>query len=245
MSTPATSTVGDLVSLALFDAGIVGVGQTANAQDSNLAFTRLNWMLSQWNRKRWLVYHLVTYSIVSTGQQSYTVGPGGNIVTPVRPDRLESAFFRQIIQSTPNQIDYPLEILESREDYNKIALKQLTTFPTCIFYDSAYPLGVVYPWPILQSVIYSLFITLKETLTQFTGLSQTITLPEEYMPALQQNLAILLRDAYGLPPSQVMIMNAKASLNTIRGANAQIARLSMPRALVRPGIYNPYSDQIR
>lgn len=235
----------DIVDLALFDAGIAGVGQTPTADDENKAFTRLNWMLSQWQRKRWLVYHLITLNIVSTGAQSYTVGPGGNINTAVRPDRLESAFFRQTIQSAPNQIDYPLQILESREDYNKIALKQLATFPTYIFYDSAYPLGVIYPWPIPQASLYSVFITVKEVLTQFANLSSTIVLPEEYFPALQQNLSVILRAAYGLPPDPIMIGLAKTSLNTLRGANTQIGRLSMPETLTRPGVYNPYSDQIR
>jgi hypothetical protein len=235
----------DIITLALKSVGVIGVGQTPLAEDSNDAFTQLNMMLGQWNRKRWLVYHLVTSGIVSTAAQSYSVGPGGDINVPKRPDRLEAAFFRQLIQSQPNQIDYPLEILEAREDYNNIALKQLQSFPSYIFYDSDWPTGHIYPWPVPQSAIYEVFITYKETLTAFTGLTQSIVLPDEYLAALMFNLAIRLYPQYSRPPDPVIVGLASDALNTIRGANVQIARLQMPTDLVRPGIYNPYSDQIR
>ena len=95
MTTPA-----DLISLALVDSGVLGVGQIALAQDVNNTFTRLNQMLAQWQRKRWLIWHLIDLSVPSTGAQSYSIGPGGDIPMLVRPDRIESAFFRQIINST-------------------------------------------------------------------------------------------------------------------------------------------------
>lgn len=79
--TPSNTTVGDLCTAALQECGRLGVGQTALAEDTIKTWSRLQWMLQQWERKRWLVYHLVTYSKVSTGQQSYTFGPGGEIDT--------------------------------------------------------------------------------------------------------------------------------------------------------------------
>ena len=78
----------DLIRLALRDSGVNGVGQTPNAEDNNDAFTHLNMMLAQWNRKRWLIYHTIDVSLVSTGALSYSVGAGGDFNTP-RPDRVE------------------------------------------------------------------------------------------------------------------------------------------------------------
>lgn len=239
------TTVNDLIRQALKKAGVLGVGQNPRAEDINDAFADLNDMVGQWARQRWLIYHLVELSKVSTGAQSYTVGPGGDLDIIQRPDRLEAAFFRQIVQSQPNQIDYPLEILEAREDYNNIALKSLASFPQLIFYDADYPLGKIYPWPIPQANIYSVFITVKAVLNAFTNVASTIILPPEYMAALKWNLAARLRPAYQLPPDPSVTAFAETSLNTLRKANTQIARLTMPSDLVRPGIYNPYSDQIR
>lgn len=41
-------TAGSIINLALKMAGILGVGQTATAEDANDAFTVLNMMLAQW-----------------------------------------------------------------------------------------------------------------------------------------------------------------------------------------------------
>lgn len=236
-------TPAELIALALLDSGVIGQGQTATAEDANNAFTRLNMMLAQWRRKRWLVYHEVDVSIVSTGAVSYTVGAGGDIDV-ARPDRLEAAFVRQLIPSGVNQIDFPLDILQAREDYNRIALKTMGTLPQVIFYDSAYPLGSIYPWPVPQASIYEIHLSLKADLPQFTSLTQTINLPEEYRAALHYNLCARLRPAYQLPPDPSITALAMDSLNVLRGANTQIPRLRMPTTLRQPGSrYNIFNDQ--
>lgn len=234
----------EIVVQALKKAGALGVGQTPLAEDTNDAFDDLQDMLGQWQRKRWLIWHLVDYAFTSTGAQSYTVGPGGNFNINPRPDKIESAFFRQQVVSQPNQIDYQLQIIPDRETYNRIALKQLTTFPQYLFYDSAFPTGLAYPWPLPLASIYEIHLTVKETLSQFTSLSQTISLPLEYMAALKFNLAIRLRQAYSLPPDPVLVGLAKDSLNVIRNANTQISRLQVPTDLIRPGLYNVFSDTL-
>lgn len=232
----------DVITQSLKKAGILGVGQTALAEDTNDAFYDLNDMIAQWARKRWLMWHLLDVPLVSTGAMSYTVGIGGDFNTP-RPDRLEAAFFRQIVPSQPNQIDYPLELIESREAYNNIALKSLMTFPTSIFYDAAYPLGTVYPWPVPQATIYEIHLTLKDTLAQFATLTTVINMPPEFVAAMKFNLALRLRQSYQLPPDLALVALAKDSLAVIRSANTQIPTLNMPSDLIRGGLYNIYSDQ--
>lgn len=232
----------DIVTFSLKAAGVLGVGQSALAEDFNDAFTALNGMLAIWQRKRWLIWHLTDNALVSTGAVSYTIGPGGNF-NVARPDRLEAAFFRQFINSTPNQVDYPLEILESREDYNRIVLKTLPSLSRYVFYDSAYPLGVVYPWPVPQAGVYEIHLTLKETLNQFTSLNQQIALPPEYEEAMWTNLSIRLAPIYQFQVRPEVLALAKASLATIRGANTQVPRLTIPVYLNRPALYDANSDR--
>lgn len=239
------TTAQDIIQLALKDIGVLGVGQTVLPEDLNDAFVKLNWMLSQWQRKRWLVYRLDDLSITSTGAQSYSIGPGGDINVSVRPDRIEAAFFRQTVQSQPNLIDYPLQLLFSREDYNNIALKGLTTFPSFLFYDSDFPLGYLYAWPVLQASIYALHVSVKKLLPQFTSLTEVVNLPPEYMAAIELNLAIRLAPGYQRAPDPAVVALARDALNVIKNSNAQIPRLLMPTDLIRPGVYNPYSDQVR
>ncbi len=233
----------DIITQALKKAGVLGVGQTPLAEDTNDAYSDLQDMMGQWQRKRWLIYHLVDYSFTSTGALYYTVGPGQDFNISPRPDKIESAFFRQLINAAPSQVDYGLQIITAREDYNLIALKQLVSFPQFLFYDSGFPVGKAYPWPLMQSGLYSLHLTVKETLAQFTSLNQTIVLPLEYFAALKFNLAIRLRQAYQLPPDAQLIGLAKDALNVIRNANLQIPTLQMPDDLNQgTGLYNVYSD---
>lgn len=242
-----TTTVLDIITLALKDCGALGVGQTAMPEDANDAFTKLNWMIGQWNRKRWLIYNLTDKQITSTGAQFYTIGPSGaDITVTERPDKLESAFFRQL-NNPSNAIDYPLEILQSHEDYNNIALKSLVSFPSYVYYNPSWPNGNIFPWPIPQATIYALWVTFKTIIAQFTGLTQVINLPTEYMAAIHYNLVVRLYPQYARsdPTFQINMQLAKDALNVIRESYTAISRLQMPTDLVRPGIYNPYSDQIR
>jgi hypothetical protein len=222
--------------------GVLGTGQTALPEDYQDAFAALNGMVAGWNAKRWLVYHLVDVSVPTTSQISYTVGPGGDF-NVARPTRLEAAYLRQFINSSPNHVDYPLTILQSREDYSSIALKTLGSWPVAIFYDSDFPVGSVFPWPIPNQAGFELHLILKATLRQFDSYVQSINLPDEYTEAIWTNLAIRLSSIYpGSTLTEQVIGLAKASLETIRTANAQIPRMELPTGLVRKPLYNIYSN---
>ncbi len=354
---PFNTTIGDLCTAALQDCGRLGVGQTAQSEDMNKAWARCQWMLQGWERKRWLVYHLVTYSFVADGNESFTVGPGGQVNTntvaawqldslapvagvtigaiggfnyavndtitltanppsgtpttalvvtvtavdgsgvvtavditsggiypgplpsvwtqastsgvgsnatfgyatwslsastvtqttqSVRPGKLESAFLRQIQNPAGNQVDYPLTILQSMEDYNNIALKSMQSFPCFAFLDSAWPLANFFAWPVPQSGIYSINFSLIEQLpVQFLTLATAVNLPFEYYEAIVSNLALIMRIPFSIPsfPGDMLPARAKASLATVRGPNTQIARLKMPAEVMRDGLYNIFSDR--
>jgi hypothetical protein len=261
---------------ALRDCGAWGVGQTPLSEDISDALARMQWMMQQWERKRWFIYHLVTYSCVAQpdprglyqGKKVYTVGPGGDFNTnlrlrpwtdeyngnfgpayPVsaRPNRIESAYLRQLTMSQPNQIDYPLTQIFSMEDYNRIALKGLSSFPGYYFYDSSWELGLLYPWPIPQANIYEVFISVREQLPpMFTQAALELDLPYEYYNAIVLNLAIRLRPKYGIiaQPGDPLPGQAKDALNTLRKANFQISRIQIPGDLVRPQLYNIFSDRM-
>src|SRR4051812_25613818 len=204
-------------------------------------------MLGSWSQKRWLVYHLIQVSVTATGASSYTIGVGGDFNTPASVRQIKSGFVRQVVPTVPNQVDYPLYVIPSREDYNRITLKGLTTLSNAVFLDAGFPLGTVYPWPVPNASTYQIHLSVTATLTAFTSLTQDIVLPPEYMEALLYNLAVRLRPAYQIaddPTNWRTIQElARNSLNVIKNTNAQIPRLQMPRALFSGGSgYNIYSD---
>jgi hypothetical protein len=237
-------TVQDLLTLALKQSGILGVGQIAAPEDLNDAFTMANEILALWNAQRWMIYHLTDNALTCTGAQSYLVGPGGDF-NIARPDKLESACLRQPATSgNSGPIDYQLRILPSYEDYARITLKTLTTnISNSIFYDSGYPLGTVYPWP-LPSSQYELHLILKDQLTAFTSLQQTINLPPVYSPGLRFTLCTWLRPSYGLEADLQVAALARGSMAVIKSQNTQVPLLKIPRALLnRNGqSYSIFSD---
>lgn len=235
------TTANDIIYLALKTTGVLGLGQTPNTEDLNDAFRILNMMMSQWNRRRWLVYQLVTNSCPANGALYYSVGPGGDF-SIVRPDQIESAYFRQNVSTEPNNVDYPLTPLRARENYNEIALKSLGSFPQVYFYESGFPMGHLYVWP-LPNNSYTIFITTKVALQSFTSLTDEVELPPEYEEALYTNLAVRLAGPFGIQLQASVVQLAKLSLNTIKNANAQIAVMSMPNDLIQGSLYNIYSDQ--
>ena len=246
---PTTTTMQDIVLASLKECGAIGVGQTPLAEDVNDAWARLQWMLMQWERKRWLVYHLVNLSKVATGARSYTVGPGGDfdVGSPgVRPGKLSAAFTRQLFNQPGNAVDYHLEILQSREDYDWITLKGLISGPgEAAFLDTDWPLANLYVWPLPQAGIYEIHISIHAQLTSQMALTTVFHLPYEYYLAMMYNLAVRLRPKYrmGTYPGDPLPGMAKDSLMVVRVPNAQVAKLRMPNTLRRTGLYNIFSDR--
>jgi hypothetical protein len=228
------------------------------------------WLLQTWQEKRWLVPALLTYTVVSTGQNldglgnpvPYTIGPsGGPGVQPQisvgaygftsRPNRIESAFFRQLVNAVNGPVDYPLRLYPSLEDYNSIRLKGLTNFSLVAYYQPTWPYGNLYVWPWPQAGIYAIGVTIREQLPQAFSLAGNplavvMTLPFVYYRALVANIGLEMRPKYGMPtpPGDELTRQARDSLNAIRQGNVQIPLLSIPPGLYpRPGMYNIYSDQ--
>jgi hypothetical protein len=228
MMTPAT-----LIRLALKTAGVEGIGQTPSAEDSNDVFTVLNAMVAQWSRKRWLIPNLIDIAVPSTGAQSYTIGIGGNIAVD-RPDQIEAAYVR-LLPITGSPVDLPLGIIAAHEDYASITMKSLQTLPEAVFYDAAFPLGNVYTYPVMPAGSYELHILIKNTIDQFTSLTQPIILPPEYADALIWNLAARIAPMFGAETNPTVVGLAAMGLNTIRGANSQITVLPMPSGLPGSG----------
>jgi hypothetical protein len=228
----------DLITLALKDIGALGIGQSIGPDDTADGLATLNQMLGEWQAERLSVYHLIDTPLTSTGAQSYTVGTGGNFNIQ-RPVRIEGAYAR-LNAGSASAIDYPVTLLESREDYAKIALKGLTSFPEFAFYDAAYPLGnlIYYPVP---NASFELHILTMEVLPQFAAPGSVINLPPQYQSAIRWNLGPYLAPSYQIEPLPSLIRRAANAKRIIKRMNAQISAMQMPRGLRSYQKWNIYS----
>src|SRR5579859_5366206 len=143
-----TSTVRDFITLAMKEAGVLGVGQSLLAEDVNDGLVLMNRMFAQWQKKRWLVPNLYELSALGNNNKSNLIGPG-QYYNAARPDKIQAAYFKQLNGAgDSNMVSFPLTPIWSWEDYSLVQLKDLNSWPQFFFYDGAFPYGNVYIWPI-------------------------------------------------------------------------------------------------
>jgi hypothetical protein len=237
--------VSDLIAYAQRASGLLGVGQVALPQDTADAQTALMLMLQQWRQKRWLVFRIdqVIFPLI-TGKQDYTVGPAGGTPAPdvvvngnFRPANIQSCFLRQDLGSGPNSfpIDFPMRILESRQQWDQISLKSLNSWPASIYYDPYIPHGTVAVWPIPMQPLFSLYIGFQQAIDLAgegaTSIDLDTLLPVETQEAIVYNLATKLCVNYALPVNPALAATARATMNTLRMTNFALQPLQMPSAL--------------
>ncbi len=234
----ALKTAGDLIAFALRAGGIVGVGQTPAAEDSNDGLTMLNMLLSEWQVNRWLVPDLTEAFVVATGAASYTVGAAGAFVLSyggARPERIDGAFARLISTGA----DTALFPFISKQGYDRVAAKTAVGPPESYFYDAQQGAsGVVYFTPVPPAT-WELHVQAKASLGQFAGLTAPLsTLPPAYIPALMWNLAANIRPIYGKPDDPSVSARAGALLLAIANGGAQQAQAQQPAPSQRAGVFS-------
>lgn len=246
--------VQDLVSLSMRTSGILGVGQVALPQDLADTQMMLQMMMQQWRQKRWLVFRLNWDIIpIEAGKGIYYVGPAGSSPAPdfitdgeFRPASIQSCYLRQntgpMASSFP--IDFPMRILQSRQEYDSISLKNLGSWPCNIYYDPVVPVGVLYIWPVPIQTFFELYIAWQQAIDFSVEGSQAqeldAVLPAESQLAMMYNLALLTAVNYKLPPDPNLQAAARASLNVLRQTNWAMQPAKMPSALrARGRLRNP------
>jgi hypothetical protein len=239
--------VSDLIAYAQRASGLLGVGQVALAQDTADAQTALLLMLQQWRQMRWLVFRLdnVTFP-APPGIGEYSIGPSSvpaipppNVVVNgnFRPANIQSCFLRQDLGSGPNSfpIDFPMRILESRQQYDQISLKSLQSWPSAIYYDPTIPYATLYIWPIPMQPLFSLYVGFQQAIDlageSGAAVELDTILPTETQEAIVYNLAARLCVNYAVPLNPALAAAARASLQTVRTANFALQPLKMPGAL--------------
>jgi len=216
------STVAEVLGWALRDASVTGEGETASAATTSDAFETLKQLMALWQVENVFVYAQSESSFVPTGAVSYTVGTLGTVAIS-RPAKILSAFWRL------NALDYPIEILQTFEEYQGIVQKTQAGEPDLLYYNPSFSLGRLYLHPQPSTGTVHLI-----TETKFADLASTATdmsLPPEYTIAIRTNLAVLLCGMFGTPLRAEIEAMARASWKIVKRNNLRIQPLGMPLAL--------------
>lgn len=200
--------------------GAYGAGDPLSDADAALMLRLLNSMMDNWSNLTLACYEVTEQSLVLVpGQQSYTVGPGG-YANGTRPLKILTDPGTAYIQDN-NGNNYPVEVVP-RDKWNQYGNRSdlvNSNFPSVLFYDPQFPLGIINFTPIPNEA-YTAFFDSMLQLTDFATLATAVSLPPGYEMAMYSNLAILAHPFFmdgQINPAIVKI--AATSLGDVKRTN--------------------------
>jgi len=200
-----SETAQTLIKAAMRSINVIATGETPTAAELADGLEALKIMLRSWSAENIMIYSISQDTLTMTGAASYTIGSGGDVNT-TWPEEIKGAVVDTI---------YPVEVIgEAR--YRDLKRSNLSSRAAYLYYNPAYPLGVLYPWPKGGS---SMVIDSLKALTDPTSLTSSVQFPTSYDAAIKFNLALHLAPEYGKQPSPLVLKEARDSKRTIISKN--------------------------
>jgi len=178
----------DVIKGAFRVMGILHEGQGLGADDIAGAVIELNSLLDDCNTERLNIFHIqrITFPLV-VGQQTYTIGTGGNINQP-RPPKIERAGFMKMGDGS-SPIEMPMEMLTASGWAAEQTKAVPSTLADKLYYEPAAPLGLINIWPKPASTD-TVALYVWAVLLQVADETVTLNLPYGYQDFLRYQLAI-------------------------------------------------------
>lgn len=233
----------DIISAALGLIGAVAIDETPTTSELTVALRTLNIMIDAWSARHLLLRSSSTDIItLSPGVYQYTIGPIGATITKAKPIKITSAFIRD-----SSNTDDPLEII-TLEQYNAFHDKAISSGrPTHLMYDPGVTqqtnqVGTIAIY-LIPDQTYMLTIESDKYLTEFSTVTDTVTLEPAYYEPMVYNLAVrLFRQFHGMEvqiPLDIAAI-AQNSLRTIETMNSVTVKAGMdlPGKVVQFNIFN-------
>jgi hypothetical protein len=232
----------DIIKSSLRLIGAIAPGEPAPADEAQDALMVLNQMIDAWNSERLMIFTVTIAEYpLTVGQQTYTLGPGGNF-NAARPPYISSVSI--VVLSNPNQpLELEIDYLTDKE-WQNIPVKNIpTTVPLKVYDDGAYPLRNLSFWGI-PTVAINTRIYSWTALSEFPNLTTKVTFPPGYYEALRYNLALRLAPEWGESVDPQVSAMAAESKGRIKSLNITPIDLRCDNALTsnNGGAYDWRSD---
>jgi hypothetical protein len=219
--------------------GVTAGHEVPTSAEQQDAFARLNELIDSWGTHAQTLYvpHRATLATV-IGQQTYTIGPGGNLNVTPPPFTIDAASW---LTSGTVPSEVYLE-LATDQSYVGQPVKTLTgSPPQTVSYTRGAPLGELWVWPV-PTVATDLVVYWREAVRQFPDLVTPVALLPGYAKALRTNLALELAPEYGRQPDALVVKLAAESLADVKRANVPWVEIGIDPALTGGGAYDIRTD---
>jgi hypothetical protein len=185
------TTAGDLIGNALQELKVYAPGESIDDADYASGLKQLNLLLDFLSNDSAACFANLEQSFpLVVGTQSYTIGTGGAFNGP-RPLRLIYGPGAARVEDS-NHVTVNLDVWP-QDRWNQIGYKtENADYPSVIFYDPQFPLGIINVFPI-PTQAWTLFFDSYLRLANLSSYTSTINLPPGYEPMLQHNLTVWLK----------------------------------------------------
>ncbi len=204
-----SETAQTLINAAFRSIGVIASGEIATAQELADGLEALKMMLRHWSASSIRLYFLTQDTLALNSSVSYTIGTGG-VCNTLRPEEIKGGYVKN-----SNNFDWPLTIIDEAK-YRSLSLKSLSGPAQYLWYNPAFPLGVLYFWPLCSGTAY---IDSIKPLTEPSLITDTIQFPPSYDEAIKYNLAVRMAPEYAKEPSAIVVALAASALHVIESRN--------------------------
>ena len=209
---------------ALKEIGVLAEGDTPTASMADDALRALNRILEMMSNNQSFSPFANHESRALTGEQSFTIGVGGDLNT-ARPIRIDTATVDR------NGISYPVTVIDNQK-WDSIVYKAAAGANTVVlYYEATSPLGIVHLWPVASGCTLNLRVI--NQVLYFPNLAATLVMPQGYEEYCIKQLAINIFPQYPAGNlSPVTVAAAKAAMRYIGQTNNVVPTMAIDNNLL-------------
>ncbi len=237
-------TVLDLIKRSLRLLGALNVGDNPTPDEQADGLMALNAMVESWASERMMMFTSTrqVFNVVA-GVQVYLIGPtvsGSDWVAP-RPMYIDNAGLLIAGSDPSGAYERPLRIIRTDSEWARVRVKGVTTtLPTALYYQSDFPNGQIVLWG-APSASSSVALYTPTAVSQFTSLTQAISLPPGYARALPYNLAVEFAAEFQKEPSEIVMGIADQSKTAIKRSNFKLSPIRLHLGIGTSGMEWDYT----
>jgi hypothetical protein len=213
------TTAADVIKLALKDIQVLDESEDPSAATMSDALDTLNQMLASWQLDSTYIYAQAETSFTPTGAESYTIDGAGADIVYARPDKINYAFYRL------DDIDYPIEILNTWNEYSAISYKPVQSIPDVLYYNPKYSAGTIYIYP--RPTTGTIYLNLDIEMPSYSTSADLIAIPAHYVMAIRYALAELLEVSMGRAKDPKIAQLAQKYIRIMKRHNLRINPLNI------------------
>jgi hypothetical protein len=230
-----------LITRSLKQIGVVAGHEVPTSSEQADAFASLNALIDAWGLAAQTLYapqrEVVT---LVAGQQTYTVGPGGDLVVAVPPASLEAVTYVSAGSDPELEIGLTLGFDQA---YLGIWQKTLSgAVPLSVTYTRGAPLASLWVWP-APTVALDVVLYWRAAVAQFPDLVTPVDLMPGYARALETNLAVELAPTFSRVVDPKLEQQARDSLADLKRMNLPLVEVGIDPGLAGRGRYNILTDR--